>query len=646
MCGIAGAAIWQTNPLPPGSRMADALSHRGPDASGEWHDNAGEVAFGHRRLAIIDVSPAGAQPMHSASGRWTVVYNGELYNTEALRAAVGRPAAVYRGHSDTEVLLAAIECFGVGDVVTRCNGMFAFAAWDAQERRLWLARDRFGEKPLYYGWHEGTLLFASELKALRAVDGFRPGVNRHALAHLLRYGFVPREHTIYDGVYKLPPGHAAMVSADTPQTRLASTSFWDPVTEALSVPPSPTPRGQSTVDELEDLLAGVVASRMVSDVPLGAFLSGGIDSSTVVALMQRSSTRPVRTFTIGFSEAGYDESGFARDVARHLGTDHTELILSPADAMAIIPRLAQTYCEPFADSSQIPTYLVSQLARQHVTVALSGDGGDELFGGYDRYRVYQRLLAARARAPARLGHLAGRALTALPGHRLDAFAGSAVGRLLPSGARNRTGERVHKLGRLLAGDGTAIYHDLMSGNSGADALVVGLDPSPSQHGPYLVDERLAGRSSLDQAMLLDTLTYLPDDLLVKVDRASMAHSLEVRVPLLDPDVFRFAWGLHPDDKVRDGHGKWVLREVLKRHVPAELIDRPKMGFGVPIGAWLRGPLQTWATDLLDPTLMREQGYLHAAPVQALWRSHLDRKGDHTYELWPVLMFQAWLQEWM
>lgn len=646
MCGIAGAVAWKPGTNSTASRMADALVHRGPDAGAEWRSTDLQVAFGHRRLAIIDLSPAGAQPMHSASGRWTLVYNGELYNTDTLRAAVGRPTGDYRGHSDTEVLLAAIERFGVHDTVRKLNGMFAFAAWDAHERRLWLARDRFGEKPLYYGWHHGTLLFASELKALRSVEGFRPGVSRPALAQLLRYGFVPGEHTVFERVYTLLPGHVASVDATTHEGRLETSCFWDPVTEALSVPPSPAPRSQSAVDELEDLLSAVVSSRMVSDVPLGAFLSGGIDSSTVVALMQRTSTRPVRTFTIGFSEAGYDESGFARDVARHLGTDHTELILSPADAMAIIPRLAHTYCEPFADSSQIPTYLVSQLARQHVTVALSGDGGDELFGGYDRYRVYQRLLAARGRVPARLGHLAGRALTALPGHRLDALAGSRLGRVLPRGARNRTGERVHKLGRLLAGDGTAIYRDLMSGNATAEALVVGLDDNSGAHGPYLVDQRLAGRSPLDQAMLLDTLTYLPDDLLVKVDRASMAHSLEVRVPLLDPDVFRFAWGLHPDDKVRDGQGKWVLREVLKRHVPAELVDRPKMGFGVPIGAWLRGPLSAWVGDLLDPGLMREQGYLHAEPVQALWRSHQDRKGDHTYELWPVLMFQAWLKEWL
>jgi len=626
--------------------MASALAHRGPDAGGEWHDAESHVAFGHRRLAIIDVSPAGAQPMRSASGRWTIVYNGELYNTDTLRAAVGRPTGGYRGHSDTEVLLAAIERFGVHDTVRRLNGMFAFAAWDAEERRLWLARDRFGEKPLYYAWHQGALLFASELKALRAVEGWRPTVNRQALADLLRYGFVPGDTAIFDGVYKVLPGHVASVDAATHEGRLETSCLWDPVTEALQTSPAATPRGKAAVEELEQLLSAVVASRMVSDVPLGAFLSGGIDSSTVVALMQRASTNAVRTFTIGFSEAGYDESGFARDVARHLGTDHTELILSPADAMAIIPRLAHTYCEPFADSSQIPTYLVSQLARQHVTVALSGDGGDELFGGYDRYRVYQRLLAARERVPAKLGHLAGRALTALPGQRLDALAASRVGRLLPRGARNRTGERAHKLGRLLAGDGTAIYRDLMSGNATAEALVVGLGDYAGAHGPYLVDDRLAGRSPLDQAMLLDTLTYLPDDLLVKVDRASMAHSLEVRVPLLDPDVFRFAWGLHPDDKVRDGQGKWVLREVLKRHVPAELVDRPKMGFGVPIGAWLRGPLNTWATELLDPSLMREQGYLHAEPVQALWRSHQDREGDHTYELWPVLMFQAWLQEWM
>jgi asparagine synthase (glutamine-hydrolysing) len=509
-----------------------------------------------------------------------------------------------------------------------------------------LARDRFGEKPLYYCWHQGTFLFASELKALRAVDGFRPSVERGALGELLRFGFVSGERTIYQDVWKLPPGTLASVDASRSPGRLNLTRFWDPVGGALGTKVSAAPRGEVAVDELAELLSGVVSSRMVSDVPLGAFLSGGIDSSTVVALMQQASANPVRTFTIGFSEAGYDESGFARDVARHLGTDHTELLLSPADAMDIIPRLARTYCEPFADSSQIPTFLVSQLARQHVTVALSGDGGDELFGGYDRYRVYQRLMAARRRLPRALRTAAGRAVLSVPGHRWNAIAQGRLGHLAPAGVRNRTGERAHKLGRLLAGDGADIYRDLMSGNVFADRLVIDVPSNGADVGPYVVDARLAGRSPLDKAMLLDTLTYLPDDLLVKVDRASMANSLEVRVPLLDPEVFRFAWGLHPGDKVRDGHGKWVLRQLLKRHLPADLVDRPKMGFGVPIGTWLRGPLSTWAGELLDPTLMREQGYLQPEQVQALWRSHLDRTGDHTYELWPILMFQAWLQEWM
>ena len=616
-------------------QMTAAIVHRGPDDVGLWVESHARVAFGHRRLSIIDLTEAGQQPMISANGRWVIAYNGEMYNTSAIRKLLGEMK--YRGHSDTEVLVEAFARWGVEVTISRINAMFALAAWDTQENELWLARDRFGEKPLYYGWHGNVLLFGSELKALAAVEGFSPDIDRQALGMLIRKISIPAPSTIYRGVKKLAPGSILRIrdGHDRPEP----VRYWDPASVASNTAVN-APRGEEVVDELEELLTSVVKSRMESDVPLGAFLSGGVDSSTVVALMQKSSAQQVKTFTIGFNEAGYDESPHAKAVARHLQTDHTELMLTAGDALAVIPKLARIYDEPFADSSQIPTYLVSALARQHVTVALSGDGGDELFGGYDRYRVFERLQKYRGIVPGAVLKSSGKALSSLSVETWNKIGSSPLAAVAPRSVRVRTGERVHKLAKMLRsrGDGD-LYQQLLSVNSDPALLVIGYKESTNSAGVLL------GRSSFEDAMMTDTYDYLPDDILVKVDRASMAVSLEVRVPLLDPDVFSFAWGLHPNDRVINGIGKWPLRQLLNRYVPAEIVERPKMGFGVPINKWLRNELRDWASDLLDGQLLRQQGYFHPEPILRMWHEHVSGTADRSTELWPILMFQSWLQEW-
>ncbi len=615
--------------------MTTRVVHRGPDGGGFWADPSGGVAFGHRRLSVIDLSETGNQPMTSADGRWTVAYNGEMYNTGKIRELLG--GIQYRGHSDTEVLVEAFSQWGVERTVREINAMFAFAAWDSHENELWLGRDRFGEKPLYYGWHRKVLLFGSELKALLAVPGFSPEIDRQALGALIRQIAIPGPSTIYRGIKKLSAGSLLHVKGT--EAELIPIRYWDPATVARETPVNKA-RGDEVVDELEALLTDVVKSRMESDVPLGAFLSGGVDSSTVVALMQKASNQQVKTFTIGFQEAGYDESPHARAVAQHLQTDHTELQLGSADALSVIPKLPRIYDEPFADSSQIPTYLVSALAKEHVTVALSGDGGDELFGGYDRYQVFERLGKLKGRVPRSVLSTAGSTLGLLSVETWNKLGASRLGKFAPRSAQTRTGEKVHKLSKLLKSRNDAdLYQQLMSVNLNPESLVIGyLEPVTD------VDV-FVGRTLFEEAMMADTYSYLPNDILTKVDRASMAVSLEVRVPLLDPDVFSFAWALNPEDRVKNGVGKWPLRQVLNRYVPAELVERPKMGFGVPINLWLRGELRTWASELLDSQLIREQGFFYAEPIEKMWREHLAGEADRANELWPLLMFQAWYQEW-
>lgn len=644
MCGFAG---FVGEPGPGlntiAGAMADELLHRGPDDRGVWADDADGIALGHRRLAIVDLSAAGHQPMQSHDGRFVIAYNGELYNTDELRGKLQRDKGItaWRGHSDTEVLLEAIAAWGVAQALRRIVGMFAFALWDRRERRLTLARDRLGEKPLYYGIFGGTLLFGSELKALRKHPAWRGEIDRDALALYARHGYVPAPYSIYRGVAKLAPGCFAEFSPRSTQPRLQT--YWSALETALAGVRAPRRDPESVlVDELDAVLRRSVRGQMVADVPLGAFLSGGIDSSTVVALMQAQSSRPVHTFTIGFEETEYNEANHARAIAAHLGTHHTELYVSPAQAREVIPRLPDIYCEPFADASQIPTFLVSQLARQHVAVALSGDAGDELFGGYNRYLVAERIWRWLSRVPLPLRRLAVHALLAVPTGSWDRVFG-ALRFSLPRALRvPNPGDKAHKLAAVLAQtDLDSVYRRLISQWPAPSEVV----PDAAEPPTVLTQrEGLEGlKRPLERMTYLDLVTYLPDDILVKVDRAAMAVSLETRVPLLDHRVVEFAWQVPVEHKVRNGRGKHLLRQVLARYVPRDLFDRPKMGFGVPIDQWLRGPLREWAEHLLDPATLRRQGYFAPEPVARAWADHLDGRRSNQYPLWVVLMFQAWLE---
>ena len=639
MCGFAG--ILSTGGLDEADRaalasMAAPIVHRGPDAGDSWFDPSG-VAFVHRRLAIIDVSPAGAQPMQSASGRYVIAYNGEIYNFAAIRddlEAQGK-AAAWRGHSDTEVALAAIEAWGVAVALERFVGMFALALWDRAERRLILARDRFGEKPLYYGW-QGTgaarrLLFGSDLAALRGHRVFAAEIDPRAIGELCRLLYIPEPLSVYRGIAKLAPG--TFVTIDQASGRETSERYYDLVaTAAVARREGFAGSPDEAVDALEAVLGAAIARQMVSDVPLGAFLSGGIDSTSVVALMQRQSPAPVNTFTIGFGEETYNEAAAARAVARHLGTEHHELTVRPEDALAVIPKLPAIYTEPFADSSQIPTFLVSQMARRQVTVALSGDGGDEMFGGYNRHRYAHATWPTLARIPRPLRALLGRGLGALSPSTWDALIGKRLDVAL-------LGDKVHKVARVIAsGSAGELYDRLISANPASNDLMVG-EAADTVSGDL---PHLPGWSIAERMMLLDALGYLPGDILTKVDRASMAVSLEARVPFLDPEVAKFAWRLPIGLKIRDGKTKWPLRALLDRHLPRALVERPKMGFGVPIGDWLRGPLRDWAEDLLAPAKLAELGLFRAPQVAALWSQHLSGARNHEHRLWPVLMTQAWL----
>ncbi len=612
------------------ARMAATIRHRGPDDGGVWTDPDAGLALAHRRLSILDLSPAGHQPMTSADGRWILAYNGEVYNFAEVRSWVeSRGPVTWRGHSDTEVVLEAIARFGVDAVLPRLAGMYALAVWDRAGRTLTLARDPLGIKPLYYGvMADGCLLFGSELKSLRVHPSWQPALDPQAVGDLLTLGFIPAPRTVYAHARKLPPGHSMTARAGCAPVLSA---HWSLEQRALEGQAAPLALGdQAAVDALETVLGDSVAAQMVSDVPLGAFLSGGVDSSTVVALMQARSSRPVKTFTIGYRERGFDESVHAAAVARHLGTDHTELIVTAQDALAVVPDLAGIYDEPFADSSQIPTLLVSRLTRAHVTVALSGDGGDELFAGYNRHVWGERISRALGPVPAPLRRLGARFLRAVPEPAWDWMADLAHGPRM-------AGNKIHKLAGLLeAGDGGALYRRLLSVWPEGHRLVQGAQP-------FAMPQIGAGLRGVEQMQLRDGLLYLPDDVLVKVDRASMAASLEVRVPFLDHRVAEFAWRLPRSFRLRDGQGKWLVRNVLARHVPMALIDRPKMGFAVPIAAWLRGPLRAWAEDLLSPQSLAATGLLQAAPIRSAWQAHLQGQGGLEQGLWAVLMLQEWVR---
>lgn len=648
MCGIAG--FLSKNSDRAGEevqhllrKMGTAILHRGPDDAGEWWDVDAGIGFSHRRLSVLDLTPSGHQPMTAAGGRFVIVFNGEIYNHLCLRDWLekeGRDIS-WRGHSDTETLLAGFETWGVRETVRRAVGMFAFALWDRQERVLTLGRDRVGEKPLYYGWQGKSFLFASELKALRAHPSFAGGVNRGALSLFLRHNYIPAPHSIHPNIYKLPPGSLLTVSLRRPEPEVEV--FWSGIEIASEAQQRPFQGGASEViDSLDTVLRDAIANQMVADVPIGAFLSGGVDSSAVVALMQVQSSRPVKTFSIGFNEVGYNEAKYAKAVANHLGTDHTELYVTPSEAMNVIPRLPILYDEPFSDSSQIPTFLVSELARKHVTVSLSGDAGDELFCGYNRYLLAERLWGKYKMLPPVVRSGLATALTSVAPDTWNKLLSLFFG-LLPSRFSHANGgDKLHKLASVLdAKSLSELYIRLISHWSDPAINVLGKSAEPLTllTQPSLL---LDGLGDVQRMMALDLVTYLPDDNLVKVDRSAMGCSLESRVPFLDHRVVEFAWSLPLQYKLRGGVTKWALREVLYRYVPRQLIERPKMGFGVPIDSWLRGPLREWADSLIEESRLRKEGFFDSVPIRQKWAEHLSGKRNWQYHLWDVLMFQAWL----
>jgi asparagine synthase (glutamine-hydrolysing) len=645
MCGITGyltpnAELVRAEVLQP---MMDAILHRGPDSHGDWYDPQAGVAFGHLRLAIVDLSPAGAQPMGSASGRWQMSYNGEIYNHRDLRAELeaGGNAPAWRSTSDTETLLAGFDAWGIEGTLERAVGMFAIALWDNTRRCLHLIRDRMGEKPLYYGWQgqgaERAMLFGSELKALRAFPGFEHRIARDALIEVLRHGNVGENRSIYTGIAKVKPGQIVTITADT--DAIETDFYWNGA-EISARPKAPEMSDKETVDQLEHLLLQAVDQQMMSDVPLGAFLSGGIDSSVVVALMQHVRDTPVHTFSIGFHEARYNEAEFARAVADHLGTRHTDLYVSDQELRDVIPLLPQMYDEPFADSSQIPTYLVAKLARKHVTVSLSGDGGDELFCGYGRYQHAVQLRNKLARVPQPVRAMAVSMVRAVPAGGLTA----ALSGLVPTPqGKEPIGQRLHRLANYARQpDLESLHRTMVSVWRFPEAAVLDATPPPSMLADTLPPR--GALSDIERLMQLDMLTYMVDDILAKVDRATMAVALESRAPLLDHRVVEFALGLHENMKLRGDQSKWVLRQVLYRHVPKALIERPKMGFEVPIGLWLRAGLKDWAAALLDPTRLRREGYFDAALIDRLWQQHQSGRFNWGAQLWCVLMIQAWLED--
>ena len=647
MCGWAGLWEWNShNSSELGARvkkMSGTLVHRGPDDDGVWSDPETGVALGFRRLAIIDLSPEGHQPMQSASGRFVIVFNGEVYNFAALRQELEPLGHRFRGHSDTEVILAAIEEWGLEAAVRRFIGMFAFAMWDRMTRRLFLVRDRLGVKPLYYGWAGETFLFGSELKALRAYSGFRAEVDRGSLSLLMRHNYVPAPYSIYKNIFKLTPGCILTVtSPHDDQTPIAYWSAKETAEQGIAHPLECSPN--EAVEQLDTLLRDAIGLRMVADVPLGAFLSGGIDSSIVVALMQAQTEQAVKTFTIGFHETGYDEALYAREVARHLGTDHTELYVTPTEAQTAIPRMSEIYDEPFSDSSQIPTFLVSELTRRSVTVSLSGDGGDELFGGYSRYTTNDFMWRALKRLPVGARRGLARGITSISASTLDKGFGWLASYMERFGRRGSVGDKLHKVSELLALSNAQVLYlqSISHWKMPVDIVTDGYEPPTALTDPQ---RQAAIPDFIHRMMYLDTISYLPDDIMAKVDRASMAVSLEAREPLLDHRVVEFAWRVPLALKIREGKSKWILRQVLQKYIPSEMIDRPKMGFGVPVGLWLRGPLRDWAEALLDEQRLENEGFFNPKPIRLKWSQHLSDEYNWQGYLWDVLMFQAWLERW-
>ena len=651
MCGIAGFLRKEPDTNRDElntiiTKMSNTLVHRGPDDAGAWCDEASGIALGHRRLSIIDLSAAGHQPMVSANGRFVVVMNGEIYNHNELKQEEGIADYPFRGHSDTEVALAAIQNWGIEKAHKEFIGMFAFAVWDREDKTLYLSRDRLGEKPLYYGFLGGSLLFASELKALRVHPDWDAAINNYAIALLARYSYIPAPYSIFREIKKLAPGTILKYSPGKRDMEPELTTYWsceEVVLDAISK--NRNRDEKEAVDELDMLLTDTIRGKMIADVSLGAFLSGGIDSSLIAALMQKESTVPVKTFSIGFYEKEYNEATYAKEVAEYLGTDHTELYVTPEETWSVIPNIPKLFDEPFSDSSQIPTFLLSELTRKNVKVALSGDGGDELFGGYNRYFAAIELLNNIDKFPSVIRKQLGNAVLWLGASRIDSIY-KVVKPLLPGKYKfEHLGMKLQQLVKewdSLSID--SIYPNMISLWTRPSEIVNGTEDPDILSGFMTTAERI--RHFSERMMFLDTVTYLPNDILVKVDRTSMAVSLEVRVPFLDHRIVEYIWNLPDHFKIRNGKGKLLLRQVLDRYVPGRLVNRPKMGFGVPIDHWLRGPMREWAENLISRERLNREGFFNPDPIREKWEQHLEGKLSWHYMLWPVLMFQAWHEHWM
>ena len=639
MCGFSGFFFtddFNSQPELILNKMAEAISHRGPNDYGAWFDKNNNIGLSHCRLSIIDLSQSGHQPMLSKRDRYVLVYNGEVYNHQWLRDELAAEFSDWSGHSDTEILLAGFEVWGVQKTIEKVIGMFAFAVWDKHENTLTLGRDRLGEKPLYYARHNNSFIFGSELKALKQHPDFNDNIYRDSINLFLRHGYIPAPYSIYEGVYKLEPGTLLTINKDLDQ--IERTQYWSVLDKALEGKDQKF-AGNSfdAVNHLEKLVSSAISQQMLSDVPLGAFLSGGVDSSTVVSLMQAQSSVPVKTFTIGFSEEGYNEAKHAKSVACHLGTDHTELYVSPDKTREVIPLLPDLYDEPFADPSQIPTYLVSKLAKEKVTVSLSGDAGDELFCGYSRYTFARKIWESTSKIPWFVKNPIRKAIQVTPPAILNSFS------KLPFTTNGLLyGDKIHKGANLLnAKSLEQMYLNLVSFHCQPGELVKGgTEPITPFNNP---PAQLSQFSDMEKMMLLDSLMYLPDDILTKLDRAAMGVSLETRVPFLDHRVVEFAFSLPMDIKIKDGVSKWPLKELLYRYVPREIVDRPKMGFGVPISDWLKGPLKEWCEELLDEKRLEHEGFFHTVAVRKLWVEHISGTRNWSFLLWNILMFQAWLE---